>query len=656
MAPGWGVDPMKIWRRLVPVASLLLLGVVGVVPAAEANHGPFAPGDVLVGVGRNTVQWRDDAGVSYAAHPTLTTAISSPSTTGMAFDLDDNLYVTGYTSNAISRFDAAGNPDGTFGTGFNSHPESISFDTFGNAYVGQEGGSRDILKFAPTGGLPAAFNAPPEGKKGTDRLDVASDQCTVLYTAQTRRIRSFNVCTNSQQDPFASGLPGTEAFDVKVLVGSLPSGDSINGHVLVADTQAIYQLNASGSIVQTYDSASPALNCWTALALDTTTATFWAGDRCSSTIARFPINLDPAPNPPGFVVPETIKTDLGARTSVQGLAVNGGLTAATAADVSLTLSDIPEEVSVSKQGQDPNIVLYEAAVTNNGPGLARDLTFTTSICFDPTGEPDECLPDGEATIVSAGVGSDWQCTIDDSMTSATCTFAGPLGAFDPDFEPETSTIEILVTSPQETGELENDASVSANEPDQAPGNNSDLETTPVQDNPNKFATFCVFSNGCVGTTQAGIDNTFSQITIPPLGSLGAASQVAQAQANGAASGGALTMSEGAEGDHSFDCGTADNSQELDFLVPAGYTDPTNPIVGQMSVTLSGSGLQGSSGPFCIAKVDPDTGEITEVIDPLLPCDPPDHASPSPCERDRFVSGGVLTVQFNILSDDPRGHN
>ena len=114
------------------------------------------------------------------------------------------------------------------------------------------------------------------------------------------------------------------------------------------------------------------------------------------------------------------------------------------------------------------------------------------------------------------------------------------------------------------------------------------------------------------------------------------------------------MSEG--DDQTFDCGTADTTQELEFFVPEGYEDPANPIVGQMSVTLAGSGLQGGSGPFCIAKVDPDTGKIIEVIDPLPECNPPGEATPSPCENDRFVSGGVLTVQYLILSGDPRGHN
>jgi Beta-propeller repeat len=641
------------------LVGLLAISFLVLVPTAKASHGPFAAGDLLAGVGRNTVQWRDAGGVSYTAHPTLTTPVSSPTTSGMAFDLNDNLYVTGYTSNAISRFDPTGIPTGTFGTGFNSHPESISFDTFGNAYVGQEGGSRDILKFAPAGSLSGAFDAAPDGKKGTDRLDVSSDQCVILYTSQAKLIKQFDACPGDAGPPgfgqlpnfTTAPLPGTEAWDVKALVGSLPTGESLEGHVLVADTQAIYQLNDVGAIVQTYDGAG--LNCWTALAPDTTTGAFWAGDRCSSTVARFPIDLDPAFTPPsaGFVPPLIIRST-GARTSVQGLAVNGGLTAATAADVSVALTDTPDPVSPSKPGQDPNLVRYEAAVTNSGPGLARDLTFTSSICFDPTGDPDECTAGGGATIASAS-GTGWQCPdpIPPATTSVTCTFAGPLGDFSPDFVPETSTIEVLVRSPQDTGTLENSASVTANEPDQAPDNNTDLEETVVENNPNVFATFCLFSDGCVGTTDPEVDNTFSQITVPPLSPPGVSGI---AQANGGPSGGALTMSE--SDDQTFDCGTADSTQELEFFVPEGYEEPTNPIVGQMSVTLAGSGLTGTSGPFCIAKTDPITGEIIRVIDPLPPCTTPGVASPSPCENDRFVSGGMLTVEFLILSGDPRGHN
>jgi hypothetical protein len=291
------------------VAALILgvlslsagLGVVG--PASAA--GTFATDDVFVGVGSNKVQWRSPDG---DLNQTLTTASSSSITTGMGFDAGGKLYVTGYTSNVINRFQTSGAADATFGSGFNSHPESITFDGAGNAYVGQERGSRDILKFGPSGNLLAAYDANPEGAKGTDRLDLALDQCTIYYTSQGQSVRRFNVCTNTQGPNLTESLPGREAFDVKVL----PTGG-----VLVADTTAVYRLNTSGDIIQTYD--QPNRNCWVALALDSSGFFFWAADRCASQVYRF--HLDTGNLQSSF----TTGTKSG---SINGLAVSGGTTAA----------------------------------------------------------------------------------------------------------------------------------------------------------------------------------------------------------------------------------------------------------------------------------------------------------------------------------------
>src|SRR5918996_2727561 len=242
-------------RRHIPIlGAFTALIVASAVPMAVAGHSTFAPGDLFVGVGGGKVQWRHP---DTTLNRVLSTSTSSPQTTGMALDPAHRLYSTGYTSNSINLFDPTGAAAGTFGAGFNSHPESIAFDTFGNAYVGQEGGSRDILKLGPTGSLLAAYNAATE-VKGTDRLDVAGDQCTVLYTSQGTAVKRFNACSNTQLSDLATGLPGTAAFDVKAL---------LTGGVLVADSQTIVRLDASGSIVQQYDPDPAQNNCWTALTL-----------------------------------------------------------------------------------------------------------------------------------------------------------------------------------------------------------------------------------------------------------------------------------------------------------------------------------------------------------------------------------------------------
>jgi hypothetical protein len=511
----------------------------------------------------------------------------------MALDLVRNLLITGYTSNAVSRINTSGTATGTFGSGYNTHPESIAFDTFGNAFVGQERGSRDLLKLGPAGNTLAAFDAVPEGLKGTDRIDLASDQCTMLYTSQGTSIKRFNVCTVAQLPDFVTGLPGTEAHEIRIL---------LNGDVLVADTQSILRLNSSGSIVQQYDVAGR--DCWTTLAVDTVPSRFYAGDRCSRTVVKFDLASGTVLNSMGA----------GAKSDIEGLAVNGGITAATAADVSVSTVDLPDPVSASRPGQ-PAFVRYRSTVANAGPGLARGVTFTISIA-------------GGAIDSAAGDG--WSCTVA-SPTAATCTLPGALG-----IGASASPIDVVVQSPQTTTATTITATtnVSATEPDPNLANNSAIQSTTVDpsNRPDQYATFCRES-GCLGTTVLGVgDNTSSTIAVPP---------------DAASDGGLLLQAEGA---HTFPCGDPDTTQELFFAIPDGYVDPTNPIRVELNVIRAGTGV-GPNDPICVLKDDPGA-----VPFELPPCDTPGVATPSPCEDDRFQSGGVLTVVGLTLSGDPKwGH-
>jgi len=564
-------------------------------PGAGASHGAFAAGDVLVGAGSGKVQWRDDGGV---LHNTLTPSVSSPSTTGMAFDLADNLYVTGYTSNAISRFNATGNPIGTFGDGFNSHPESIAFDTFGNAYVGQEGGSRDILKFGPAGNLLAALNAAPDGKKGTDRLDVSGDQCTIYYTGQSKAVRRFDACANTQMPTFVSNLPGREAFDVKVLVSSDPN---VDGDVLVADTQSIVRVDASGAILSPqYDAAGE--NCWTALAITTSPTTFWAGDRCTSNLYRFDLS---SPSP--ILGP----INVGPKTSLQGLAVNGGLTAATAADVSVVIADEPDPVSPSSPTE-PTFVHYPVAVTNNGHGLARAVTFNGSV----TG----------GTVHSAE-GQDWTCQF--TTSTVTCTLA-QLGI------DSTAPIDLVVQTALGATEVSLSGQVTANEPDPDLTNNAATESTSVQaQQVDHIISFCP-SSGCTFDTDpfnAGPNNTDNTIT----------------RFQGAGQGGVVFVDEFfPPGPVQISCGSDDSSQLIIFDVPPGH-DADNPAVVTATIDNS-SGVGGGN-------VRPCTEDKLTGVDFEIPfCLEAGVAEPSPC-LDSVTGGGgrVQTVTLWTSGDPPFRH-
>jgi Domain of unknown function DUF11 len=587
---------MEIRRFLVGLAVLSFLGVVGVAPTAQASHSSFANGDLFVGIGSGKVQWRHPDGT---LNRTMNTLSSSPSTTGMALDPAHNLYVTGYTSNSVNRFNTSGAAIATFGSGYNSHPEGIAFDTFGFAYIGQEGGNRDILKLNPNGSVAASYNVATE-VKGSDRLDVASDQCTILYTSQGKAVKRFNACTNTQLSDFTTGLPGTEAFDVKIL---------LTGGALVADSQSIVRLDASGAVVQSYDPLPAQNNCWTALSLGETVNEFWAGDRCSGNVYKLDLT--------GGVL-DSFNT--GRKTSVQGLAVNRGLTAATATDLSVTLTDAPDPVSSSRPNESPpeiTTVLYTANVANAGPGQARSVTLNSTA----TG----------GGRVDFAVGQGWTCS--NTATTATCTRDTNLG-----IGAKADPVFIVVIVPETNVDitLTNTTTVSGNEADPDPTDDTATETTTVDDSPaaDRFFTFCRGATGCAGHTVLGPDDiTQSRFVIPP---------------NPGQLGGVTSFEEVAQ---TFACGSEDDSQEVLFFIPDGYENPRNPVAITVMVNVPGSGISGPNAPYCMLK----PGGTPQVVPR---CDMPGVATPSPCEdmNRRSFSGGILSMTFLVLSGDPRGHN
>jgi hypothetical protein len=237
----------------------------------------FPSGDVFVSVGEGQVQeWKPDG----TFVQTLDTTTNSAETTGLAFDASGNLYVTDWTASDVTKFTSAGSLAGSFGTGYDaSHPESIVFDAAGNAYVGLADATGDSLLKFDSAGQPVASFSPVAEDRGTDWIDLAPDQCTVYYTSEGTTVKTFNVCTDSQGADFATGLPGTFAYALRLLPG---------GGALVADTQTIVRLDATGQIVQQYDDPG-ATGFWFSLALDRDGTTFWAGDPTTGEVAHFNI-------------------------------------------------------------------------------------------------------------------------------------------------------------------------------------------------------------------------------------------------------------------------------------------------------------------------------------------------------------------------------
>jgi hypothetical protein len=235
----------------------------------------FAPGDIFVSVGNGQVQWR---GADMSLVKTLDDGTNSFETTGLAFDSAGNLYVTDWNASTVSEFDRFGNLVGTFGSGYNAHPESMLFDSAGNAYVGQSDGTADVLKFDALGTPLASYDVATENR-GSDWIDLAPDQCTLYYTSEGTHVKRFNVCTNTQLSDFASGLPGTDAYAIRLLPG---------GGALVADQDRIVHLDGSGLVVQTYNVPDES-HFWFSLNLAGDGISFWAGDPYTGDVVRFDI-------------------------------------------------------------------------------------------------------------------------------------------------------------------------------------------------------------------------------------------------------------------------------------------------------------------------------------------------------------------------------
>ncbi|TLY18570.1 MAG: hypothetical protein E6K68_11140 [Nitrospirae bacterium] len=236
------------------------------------------------------VQWRNPDG----SLRQVLTGNSSGQASSVAFDAARNLYVPHWCfnsncflpNNTVERWDPNGNLLGTFGrtvngtNPYNCNPSSLAFDAAGNVYVGQADCTGDILKFDAAGTLVESFDVLTT-VRGTDHLDLASDDCTIFYTSRDKNIYRYNVCTRTQisglLNPFNSQpLPGEAAFHLKVLP---------DGGVLVADSQFIVRLDASGNQIQTYV-APGEFNLWGGLDL-VGDGTFWASNAGTANIVRF---------------------------------------------------------------------------------------------------------------------------------------------------------------------------------------------------------------------------------------------------------------------------------------------------------------------------------------------------------------------------------
>jgi cysteine-rich repeat protein len=271
----------------------------------------WVKGDVFAGAGNGKYNVFSNTGVF---KETIDTGFGGSETTGCAFNKDrSKLYTTVFGAAKVVVFDTT-HPHTilqTIDTSPGSGTESIVFDAAGNFYVGHANGDLKIRKYNASGTFLESYSAAIDDR-GTDWIDLATDQCTLFYTSEGRLVKRFDVCTNTQLTDFATLPDDGYAYALRLL----PPGDGTGG-LLVADDNNIKRLNGTGGVVQTYD--SPGEDDWFSLNLDPDGTSFWSGDFTTRSFYRFEIasgNTSAGPLP-----------SLG--TYLSGLCVLGEVTAAS---------------------------------------------------------------------------------------------------------------------------------------------------------------------------------------------------------------------------------------------------------------------------------------------------------------------------------------
>jgi hypothetical protein len=267
---------LALGRALLLAAALTLSGFD---LNASAHASDWALGDVFAGVSNGSYKVYDNAGVF---KETVIDGLGGY-TTGCAFNVTgDKFYTTDLSAGKLVVFDNT-HPHAiqqTITTG-DIRPESIVFDGMRNFYVGHGDGTNHTVKKFDTAGSSTGSFSPAIETLGTDWIELAADQCTIFYTSEGRKIKRFNLCSNTQLPDFAD--IGGQNFALRLL-----SPFDGSGGLLVANSATIKRLDSSGAVTQTYDATGQ--DKWFALTLDPNGTSFWSGSFDTGSFFRFNIN------------------------------------------------------------------------------------------------------------------------------------------------------------------------------------------------------------------------------------------------------------------------------------------------------------------------------------------------------------------------------
>ena len=267
-------------RRVLLLLAGVLAGVSLLFPVVADSADGFLPGDVLVSLKGGTIQWWRPDGTYVGTLQSVSTGHAE----GMAVNALGELFVTHWyasdftSGNTVARFDAQSGLIGTYGGPYDCNPRSITFDAEGNALVGQSDCSADVMELDAAGALIARYDVPLEAR-GSDWVQLAPDECTLLYTSQGPNVLRYDLCLglalpHFNVEPLPDGGNGAQGLRL------LPDGG-----LLVANFDAILRLSAAGEVVARYDVPGP--NCFLSVDLDPAGQSLWTVDWCGAVVYRF---------------------------------------------------------------------------------------------------------------------------------------------------------------------------------------------------------------------------------------------------------------------------------------------------------------------------------------------------------------------------------
>jgi streptogramin lyase len=246
--------------------------------AADTGAGSVNQGDLLVAVAGGTIKHYDPSGREVGSFDTPTTHAGLG---GMCFDAAGNLYATDFDAGVIHKYDKNGHvlKDSVASEPL-LNPESCVVDSAGNLYVGSPVAPPTVVRIAVDGRVDR-FSVAGEAR-GSDWIDLAADQCTLLYTSEGTLVKRYDVCAKQQLTDLATGLT-PHCYAVRLRP---------NAEVMVACASEVIRLSSSGAVIHRYPGSAMGENTTSelfAMTLDPDGSTFWTAGLESGNVAHVDI-------------------------------------------------------------------------------------------------------------------------------------------------------------------------------------------------------------------------------------------------------------------------------------------------------------------------------------------------------------------------------